>query len=208
MNIYGCLRPWNAPLKQPRRTIEHKCVWVRVCVCAPIVRYAGRFWQMSCGWSIISKGNSIQFMVLFLCEPSFIEFMIAANTCFRQNSQYIRTWTMWPISFQMNFLDKNLSRKTSSRNQTPNLPPPRSCSLHLQQLRKNVKYAIFITHTLMSHQWGLMAFTWRDFHGKCSKYLSLLWIWKLQFSYYSLMYLRKANNFDGSHEIIGYTKEL
>ena len=31
---------------------------------------------------------------------------------------------------------------------------------------------------LTNHQWGLVAFTWRRFHRKCSKYVSLVWVWK------------------------------
>ena len=31
---------------------------------------------------------------------------------------------------------------------------------------------------LINHQWGHVAFTWGQFHRKCSKYLSLIWVWK------------------------------
>ena len=30
-----------------------------------------------------------------------------------------------------------------------------------------------------NHQWGLVAFTWEDFHRKCWGYLSFIWVWKL-----------------------------
>ena len=30
---------------------------------------------------------------------------------------------------------------------------------------------------LANHQWGLAAFTWGQFHRKCSWYLCLIWVW-------------------------------
>ena len=39
------------------------------------------------------------------------------------------------------------------------------------------KYSL--NQMLTFHQWGLVAFTWRQFHGKIPKYLSLIWVWKL-----------------------------
>ena len=32
---------------------------------------------------------------------------------------------------------------------------------------------------LTNHKWGLVAFTWGQFHGKCSRYLSFVWLWKM-----------------------------
>ena len=37
---------------------------------------------------------------------------------------------------------------------------------------------------LTYHQWDLLAFTWGKFHQKCSRYLSLIWVWKLLIHYY------------------------
>ena len=33
---------------------------------------------------------------------------------------------------------------------------------------------------LITTKWGLVAFTWEQFHRKCSRHLSLVWVWKLQ----------------------------
>ena len=38
---------------------------------------------------------------------------------------------------------------------------------------------------LTSHQWSLVAFIWKQFHRKCSRYLSLIWVWKLLIWYLS-----------------------
>ena len=58
--------------------------------------------------------------------------------------------------------------------------------------RKAVKLIDSLTHLLpdgtkplsklmlTNHKWGLLAFTWRQFHRKCSKLLSLIWLWRLQ----------------------------
>ena len=32
---------------------------------------------------------------------------------------------------------------------------------------------------LTYHHWSLVAFTWEQFHMKCSRYLPLIWVWKL-----------------------------
>ena len=32
---------------------------------------------------------------------------------------------------------------------------------------------------LTNNHWGLVAFTWGQFHRKCSRHLFLLWVWKL-----------------------------
>ena len=40
---------------------------------------------------------------------------------------------------------------------------------------------------LTYHQWGLVAFTWGQFHRKYSRYLSLIWVCKLLILYYSLI---------------------
>ena len=34
---------------------------------------------------------------------------------------------------------------------------------------------------LTYHQWSLVAFTWGQFHMKCSRYLPLTWVWKSLF---------------------------
>ena len=33
---------------------------------------------------------------------------------------------------------------------------------------------------LTYHQWGCVVFTWGQCHRKCSRYLSLAWVWKLK----------------------------
>ena len=35
---------------------------------------------------------------------------------------------------------------------------------------------------LTNHWWGLVELTWGQFHRRCSRYLSLIWVWKLLFN--------------------------
>ena len=39
---------------------------------------------------------------------------------------------------------------------------------------------------LTNHKWGLVAFTWEQFHRKCPRYLSLIWVWKIANSRFQL----------------------
>ena len=36
---------------------------------------------------------------------------------------------------------------------------------------------------LANYQWCYVTFTWGRFHGKCPRYLSLIWVWKLIIQY-------------------------
>ena len=38
---------------------------------------------------------------------------------------------------------------------------------------------------LTNHQWGLVVFTWEQFHSKSSRDISLIWVWRLLISDYS-----------------------
>ena len=38
---------------------------------------------------------------------------------------------------------------------------------------------------LTNHHWSLLAFTWGQFHRKCSRYISLIWFWNLLIYDYS-----------------------